>query len=222
MDYNYFKKIMRQSQVLRMPKSNISTFDKTCFKYCYLSRYQKHKNKTCVRKGNIMVHKPLIMLPEYFHHMVNGFDQEEASDFADKILGSPKKGIRTLGYRFKHTCEHTSIQLRPIEAIAMKMFMDMKDQPERIIVTGHEDFWEICLLKFLFKIVERSFKVNFEELEERGFLDPRGIPPKVYEEIETLFQKAKNDKKVIKELGALLLDKELFEDYEEQFFNLMK
>ena len=219
MNYESFKQILKSSQIVKMPEHNIATFDKTTFYYQYLSRLSA--DRTRIRKGQICVHKPLIMLPENLYRMANGFGRE-ADQFVDRVLGKERSELMALGYRFRHKYEKNWMISEALEMVTMNMSLEATKVSDQLIVVGSDHYWEICLLKFLFKIVERSFWMNFEDLEERGMFDPKGLPPVVYQRIETLFKEATRNKKKIKELGVFLLEKGIFEEYEERFFKLLQ
>ncbi len=219
MDYREFKNIINQTQIIKMPTKNIVTFDQTLYKYYFLSAASK--TSTYVREGSLKVKKPLIFLPEDFHHSLKGFKQD-VNRFANRILAENGSSLKSLGYRFEHIPHQKSLQKHSIEQVIMDISKVSNKNPEGVIVVGRDSLWQISLLRFIFKIIERSFLINFEEIEERGFFDKKGIPPSIYKEIDGLFALAKKDKKRLKQLGALLLENDLFEDYEEQFFNLIK
>jgi hypothetical protein len=83
--------------------------------------------------------------------------------------------------------------------------------------------WDVSLVKFFWMHVNASAPVNVREFEAarvRQFDDSLGFG--VRDEVEAAFAKAQNNPHLIKELGAFLKSKGLFERYQDRFFQLVR
>ena len=220
-DYKHFKRVLNETQIIRMPKKTIGTFIDTDYRYYFLSKYENDKNKTTVREGNFLIAKPLVLLPEQYNSLFQGF-RRDVGEMGEKILGGHVLMMRSLGYCFKQTPREKWVENNNLSTSILNISRIVQDSTSDVILLGDDQYWEISLLKFVFKMIERSFRLNIGEIEERGFYDKRGVPPKVRREIETLFISARTNKKLVNQLGKILLEHNLFEEYEEEFFKFFK
>lgn len=214
-----FKQNLSTSQIVQLPSMNISSFGSTNYIYYHLSRLEDAK--TQVREGQLIIKKPMIIMPNLSTSLVEGFPRE-VQEFAERIFEKFGNELRLLGYQFKHSPREAWIEKDSIDNVMIELSTHSKDNPMATILVGENQHWEISLLKLYSKIIEKSFHINMAEFEERGLFDPDGIPPQVYKDIEDLFQMVENNPDRIKELGGTLLRYNLFEKYEERFFKLMK
>ena len=78
-------------------------------------------------------------------------------------------------------------------------------------------------MKFIVEETLLSFQSNVQELSERGYFENSGrIENNRTREIKNLFKKATKDKSLISILGKKLKDYGLFEQYQDDFFQLIK
>ena len=70
----------------------------------------------------------------------------------------------------------------------MNIEKSMSENVSTSIAVSGESSHQLAVIKLSGKVIENSFQVNIAELEERGQFDNNGIPPKVYTEIEDMFQ----------------------------------
>ena len=128
-----------------------------------------------------------------------------------------------LGYQFHHFFREAWIERDGLQNTIYALQKDLENNPMSAIIMGEDKHWEVGLLKICAKVIEKSFRINLSELEEKGLFDKHGVPPKIYEEIEELFRQIEEKSpQRINELGDLLVRHQLFEEYEPRFFALMK
>jgi len=100
---------------------------------------------------------------------------------------------------------------------------DQSGNYNNVILRGSEKHWELSVMKFIVEETMASFSSNIQELEDRGFFDRRGRETqRRHREIRHLLERAKTDKTLIPELGKKLKEYDLFEQYQDSFFQLMK
>jgi len=52
----------------------------------------------------------------------------------------------------------------------LKAELQLKNEPLTALLTGVDDGWEICLLKFMVDMIQASFPGNMGDFRERGLL----------------------------------------------------
>jgi hypothetical protein len=82
------------------------------------------------------------------------------------------------------------------------------------LIRGVEEPWEVCLVKLMSDMVQRSVGLNARELGR----DPTGHR----HEIDQAFQAAARDRTKIQALANLLHERNLFEEYEDRFYSLFR
>jgi hypothetical protein len=77
-------------------------------------------------------------------------------------------------------------------------------------------------MKFILEETSQSFSVNLQELDERGFFDPDAPEARQRREVEALLRRAEKDPSLVNALASLLHRTHLFDEYQDQFFRLIK
>ena len=217
--FENFQRAVKHSRIVHMPKSNIATFGNTIYNYYFVC--ESGKNTTRIREGNLNVNKPLLVTPFINRNNMLGFP--EKIQLLTKNLFD-NLGIQDyfLEYKFENILRHNWEEKSPLPKILNLVLEQCKNKPMSTILLGEDSYWTASLVKLCIKTMQKSFPINMQEIEERGFLDKDGIPPKIYKEIKDLFALAKKEPKYVKKLGNFLVEHQLFEKYEDSFFELVK
>ncbi len=216
--YKNFHQAVKESKIIHMPKSNIATFGNTVYNYYFIS--EVGNRMTRIREGNLNVNRPLLITSFFDENNMRGFP-EQVQSLAKNLFDN--LGIKDyfLEYRFENILKHDWKEKVPMAKLSSFIIEQCQNKPMSTILSGSDEFWTASLVKLCIKTMQKSFPINMQEIEERGFLDKDGIPPQVYKEIERLFKVAEKNPKNLKELGQFLLEHQLFERYEDKFFSLM-
>jgi len=166
---------LENTKVLHEPDRRIDTFGTTQFEFQLVTELMDEINQTRVRQGQIMAEKPLILRPD--PESVANFDfdgfgpQGEAfGDFLKENLH--RLAILKYGFKFKVGEMQEQVIHEPIEEVCGKLMEDIRisGNPMRAIISGVDDTWEICLLKFTVEMIEKSQKINLFDFKRRGLL----------------------------------------------------
>ena len=90
------------------------------------------------------------------------------------------------------------------------------------VILGPESAWGFALMKFILEETSQSFAVNVRELEERGLFNPEAALERHRREVELLFTRAESNPQLVKPLADLLNRYELFNEFQDRFFTLVK
>ncbi|MCB1190547.1 MAG: hypothetical protein KDK90_08950 [Leptospiraceae bacterium] len=219
MDLKNIKRAMYLTNVVLSPKNKIFTFGDTQFKYYVLSSLEQY---SILRTGDLICSKPTIVTPETLNETFRGFS-EDAIDFAENNYSRAISKLRVLGYQFSNNLVKKEMYNQTAEILIDKI-IEKQSQTESMsnstILLAPDDIWTVSLMKIAFEIITKSFPGNVQDLEDRGYFLSQREKEKM--EIEFLFSEATENKSYIKELGKKLQEYNLFDEYEDRFFNLTK
>lgn len=206
------------TEILVLPPRRLETFGATVVDYHLVSELMDEVNGVRVREGRIQAFRPEILTPSaYMESILEGF-QEEAAGRYTEWLRENAKDLLILRYGFRIRKEEVREQIvhDAVEAVVDRVRADLKARanPLGALVRGVDEPWEVCLVKLMVEMVQRSGPEHARVLRE----DPAGER----HEIEAAFRAASRDRSKIAPLADLLRARGLFKDYEDRFFALVQ
>ena len=223
------KEVIKHTEILRTPKQRLATFGTTNI-YYYLvtepiySELEKNTNETVVREGRVIAERPRIVTPYYLSRL-DGFSLEARRYFGGlmKEHGSNAPG---LFYTYKNESKELNIVSDDLLSVVAKLNaeIDKRGDPLTSIIKGEDEFWDVSLMKFIYEMTRRSLQNNLWQMGSRGLLDidAEGIPVDARVRIDELFRKVSSGEGEPHELQAELDRWNLFEEYEDKFYNILK
>ena len=169
-DFSY---ALENTRVVRPPEKRLETFSTSVLNYYLITEDMDRVNLSRVREGSIHAERPQIISPQNFSKlMLEGFGQD-AERYAEALneIGAQLTFLQ-YGFRVKKNDIRVYEVNEPIEMVTCKVEkqLDDKNDPLAAIVTGVDDGWEVCLLKFMMEIASASGEQNMRELRKRGLL----------------------------------------------------
>lgn len=213
------KQILEQTHIIRQPRQRIDTFYNTEFAYTMIS--PDGAGGSVLHRGQVLCARPTIITPGGLAESLAGFG-EGAEEMARRISGGEFDRMRVLGYQFQNKLENRSENGTGHGSLAERVEeeAEREERENLAIVVAPEEIWPLALLKVIFAIIRKSVPRNVEDLEERGFFLSGGERHK--QEIESLFRQAAADREFVPILGKKLNEYNLFEEYEDRFFELVR
>lgn len=214
------------TKVVRWPSRALETFDVTRVTYTLVAELDDYPGKVRIREGRLEANRPLLITPEaYAEDNLEGFG-EEARRFCEWLKAN-EENLRILkyGYTLKQEAFSELVVNSTVEAAVEEAIKDAErsGDPFRTVIVGVDDPWDVCLLEFFREESSRSVESNVRALEKARMMElaerARGSDGG---EIEIAFERAKADPSRVKELGALLKRRGVFEQYQDRFFKLVK
>jgi hypothetical protein len=169
MDAKLFQSFLKQTSVLRAPKTSLSTFGATDIQYHLISSVEDLRNKTRLREGRVLSEKPKIITPDAFKERFQGFGDDSA-EFAQWLSGSYKDLLRALEYNFKNQGFTTRVISEAPPDIADRIIKEAEahDQRNQAVILCPDSGWSLALMKFSLDEAARSFPPNVRDLDRRG------------------------------------------------------
>ena len=228
-DDERIREAVRRTKILRAPKQSLATFGMTNI-YYYLvtepvySEMAKNVTETVVREGRVIAEKPRIVTP-YYLSMLEGFSSE-ARRYFEALVKTHGPNAPGLFYSYKNEPKELNIVSDNLLSVVDKLNaeIDKRGDPLTSIIKGEDEFWDVSLMKFVYEMTRSSLSNNLWQMGSRGLLDidAGGIPVDARIRIDELFRKVSNGESEPHELQAELDRWNLFEEYEDRFFNIFK
>jgi hypothetical protein len=168
-----FQYALENTEVIRPPEKRLETFSTTIFNYILITEDMDQINLSKVREGSIHSERPQIITPEnYSKLMLEGFG-EKAHDFAEMISHQAQQwAILRYGFRVSKSDIREYEVHEPMTAVAARVRdeVESRNDPLSAVVTGVDDGWEVCLLKFMLDLSLASGGGNIKDFNDRGLL----------------------------------------------------
>ena len=228
-DDERIREAVRRTEILRAPKQSLATFGTTNI-YYYLvtepvySELIKKVAETVVREGRVIAEKPRIVTPYYLSRL-EGFSSE-ARRYFEALIKAHGPNAPGLFYTYKNEPKELNIVSDNLLSVVDKLNAEInkRGDPLTSIIKGEDEFWDVSLMKFIYEMTRSSLRNNLRQMGSRGLLDidVGGIPVDARVRIDELFRKVSRGESEPHELQAELDQWNLFEEYEDRFFNIFK
>jgi hypothetical protein len=169
-DFTY---ALENTQVLLAPSKRLDTFGTSLFNYFLVTEAMDTVNHSRVREGHIHAERPQIITPQNISGLfLEGFG-DEGQRFAEQLSAQTGR-FAFLKYGFR--VSKSDIRAYDVhESLAnvagkLKAELELKNEPLTALLTGVDDGWEVCLLKFMVDTIMASMPGNLGDFRERGML----------------------------------------------------
>jgi hypothetical protein len=168
-----FAYALENTQVVLAPSRRLDSFGTSLVNYFLVTEEMDAVNFSRVREGRIHAERPQIVAPQHMARLLlEGFG-EKGERFAEQINEQAGK-FAFLKYGFRMSkAEVRSYDVHDsLENVAgkLKHELENRNEPLTALVTGVDDGWEVCLLKFMVDLINSSAPGNLGDFRERGLL----------------------------------------------------
>lgn len=209
---------LNHSEVLVRPEQKLESFGTTSVHYHLVTELMDAADQVRVREGKIHAFRPQIVTPQSFmESLLEGFEEAQTSAYLD-WLRDHEQELLILKYGFKIRKEAISTHVinDRMELVVDKLRAQISERGGGLqaLIRGVEEPWEVCLVKLMADMVQRSSALNAREIGR----DPGGFR----HEIDQAFLAAARDRSKIQALANLLHQRNLFGEYEDRFYSLVR
>ena len=215
----------RSTKIVYMPPKLLETFGETLVRYLVVAEDPDNPARIHLHDGVVTAERPRIITPQYYRQQVVENFGADARRFFDEVLAKDTSArFLQYGLKFSKQEYHTQEVAGNLREIAEQAAKDAQDNLHELrgVIIGTNDTWEVSLLHFITQLVQRSLPYHARDIARRGLLDLQdGVPAAVHQEIQadlascTTLEAARN-------LGAKLRDYGLFEQFEDQFYEVYR
>lgn len=209
--------------MVRAARHRLATFGGTEIQYSLVTEVPGLPDRSRLRQGVVKAEKPQIITAQILQDRFRGFGAD-AAQFSEWLASKYGEAIRGLEYQFKNEPHTTRIELTTPDQLVKEISkeFDQQDDLRQALLRGSDKYWELSVMKFIFEETITSFKTNLTELQERGFFDGTNRnQERQHREIRHLINRAKQDNSLVSELGKKLKSYGMFDQYQDEFFQLI-
>ena len=172
-----WEKALKTTEITRPRVQPLQTFEATLLPYIFLAESQVNSGDTVVRKGEIRVEKPSIMLPMNMPQF-EGFEFEEEMQMNEDILKNffLVRGVSFPSMKYNNKVDALDVFEGRLPK-AREHFGNRLARQEDVntgLIVGHEDIWQFSVLVFICDQVAKSadgdFRKLFDDYKYRGRL----------------------------------------------------
>jgi hypothetical protein len=169
-DFTY---ALENTRVLLAPSQRLDTFGTSLFNYFLVTEEMDAVNLSRVREGHIHAERPQIITPQNMTRLlVEGFG-DQGERFAEQISAQAGRfAFLKYGFRVSKSDIRSYDVHESVENVAgkLKEELERRNEPLTALLTGVDDGWEVCLLKFMVDLINSSAPGNLGDFRERGML----------------------------------------------------
>jgi hypothetical protein len=165
-----FTKAWSAVRIARPVHYSLFTFGESVLPYFLVCGDVQARNPASVRRGEVVVQRPLIITPETAQpELRNFFESDEEEGLAEFLL-SRVAHFRHLKFDNRSGVQRSAEE--PLDAAVERLNRQLDDQQEdRIaILTSPPNLAGIAVLRYAAERIWQSAPSNIQELRERGFL----------------------------------------------------
>ena len=212
---------VNNTKLVTTPTSKLETFGDTIVNYSLICEDMDNVNKICIKEGQIKALKPTIITPDILGKLnLNDFGSD-ANEYAEWLKNNAKElNIMQYGFSiYKQEIKEYFVTDNIDNVVErVKKEKEKENDPLSAIIIGVNSPWEVCLLKLVVDLVQKSAQGNFNQLKKHSSNNNTNI----YNKIDNEFVFASKDPSRINNLAKLIKQNGLWKQYEDRFFALVK
>ena len=162
-----WERALKETNIIRSRVSSLYTFDDTHVPYMFLSPSLINDGDTVVRKGEVVVQRPSLILPPNIPRF-EGFDfeQEQGADQNAVINFLLVRGISIPSLNYNNKTSSLDV-FEGDMARAIAHFANQLEREENVscgLLAGHEEVWQFSILIFICSQIARNTQVDIKRL----------------------------------------------------------
>ena len=171
-----WEKALRTTEIIRPRIQPLLTFETTRLPYIFLAESSLNIGDTVVRKGEIIVEKPSLFIPNN-HPQFQGFEFEEGSLFGQEAFLNFLliRGVTFPSLKYNNKTHSLDVYESGLQQAIDHHLNELQRQEDvhTGLVAGTEDCWQFSVLVFICSQVAKSAEVDIkrllEEYKKKGF-----------------------------------------------------
>jgi hypothetical protein len=165
-----WNKALKETDMVRMHLRGLSSTETTILPYVFLAESSMNRGDTLVRRGQIAVQKPQLILPN-FSAEFKGFDFEENMSFnPDTIMNFLLvRGVHFPSLKYNNATSSMDVYEAPLsKAIEQhKKQLEQKEDVTTTLLKGPEEAWQFSVLLFVGSQFSKSAERDIKSIMDR-------------------------------------------------------
>lgn len=165
-----WEKAQQKTEIVRGRVKPLPSFAATKVPYVFLAESVVNEGHTIVRKGKILIEKPIIILPEDMPQF-EGFDFEKDLDVEQGTMQMffLMRGIRFPSLKYNNTVDKLDLEDKSLSKAAekYKKSLERKENVNTALILGPEDCWQFSILLYMAALIGRCARADIMNLLEK-------------------------------------------------------
>lgn len=166
-----WEKALKYTEIIRPRVEPLHTFKTTYLPYVFLAESSINVGDCVVRKGEVLVEKPSIILPPD-SPLLEGFEFKDVSRRQEDMIINffLVRGIGFPSLKYNNKTYSLDVFEGQLSKAIEKYSHDMQKEENVTtgLVIGHEDYWQFSVLIFVCSQITRSTDNDIKNLMNRG------------------------------------------------------
>lgn len=168
MDFaKYWETALRKTEIIRPRVQPLSASATTCLPYIFLAESAVNQGDTVVRRGEVLVEKPAIILPQNFPQF-EGFEADNEITFDSDLVTSflLVRGIRFPSMKYNNRTHSLDVREGKLQS-AIDFYKNQLQREENIttgLVAGPEDCWQFSVLIYTGSQILKTAQKDIQRL----------------------------------------------------------
>ena len=162
-----WERALKETNIIRSRVSSLHTFDDTRVPYIFLSPSLINDGDTVVRRGEVVVQRPSLILPPNIPRFEGfEFEQEEGADQNGVVSYLLLRGITVPSLTYNNKTSSLDVFEGDMTR-AIAYFANQLEREEDVtcgLVAGHEEVWQFSVLIFICSQIARNTQVDIKRL----------------------------------------------------------
>ena len=162
-----WERAKKKTEVVRGRVKGLSSVSLTAVPYVFLAESSVNEGNTVVRKGKVIVEKPLIVLPQDAPQF-DGFDFEEELGISQELVQTflLMRGIRFTSLKYNNMVFDLEVEEASLSRCVdkHKRQLEREENVTTALVLGPEDCWQLSLLLYVASLAGRCARTDIMKL----------------------------------------------------------
>ena len=165
-----WNRALKETEIVRSRVASLNTFSDTRVPYIFLSPSTINEGDTVVRRGEVTVQRPSLILPPNIPQF-EGFDFPKDEGMSDSSVLSflLVRGIQIPSLKYNNKTYSLDIfegdMAKAVASVANRL--EREEDVSTGLMTGHEDNWQLSLLIFICSQIARNTGLDIRRLMDQ-------------------------------------------------------
>jgi len=164
--YDHWERALKKTEIIRPRIQSMMTFSETSMPYILLSESSINVGDTVVRKGEVVVERPALILPPHIPQF-EGFEFDNQNPGDDAVMNFLfVRGIHMPSMKYNNRTYSLDIHEGKLGK-AIKHFHNGLQEKENVhagLLTGPEDCWQYSLLIYICSQIVKNAQDDISKL----------------------------------------------------------
>ncbi len=165
-----WEKAKEKTEVIRGRAKELSTFASTEVPYIFLAESVVNEGHTVIRKGKVIIERPMIVLPDNMPQFEGfEFEKEMAIDQDVVQMFFLMRGIKFPSLKYNNTVEELDLEEGALSKTTgkYKKQLEKEENVSKTLILGPEDCWQFSILLYMASLIGRCARNDIINLMDR-------------------------------------------------------